>query len=150
MADVTKTLIAYLEGESTVTAIVGSSPNERIFANFFPSYPSTDLPGIIIQEIGARHIRNLDNAQGLCGTLVQVSCWDTSFSGAKALAEVVRKVLDGWSETHQDADGLSDFNDDVRAVALENETAEIEFTNDKSAIHSHVIHQDYTVWIPRS
>jgi len=81
-------LVAELRDDAGVTAIVGT----RIYPEAIPQKDGT-MPAIVYQRLISLRDRELAGTTDLINVRVRVDCWDTSYSGCKALADAVRLAL---------------------------------------------------------
>ena len=134
-------MIAELRADTGVAALV----DERVFKKVAPQ--GKPLPYITVQRISNSHVHHLTAASGLADARVQVSCWDTSDSGAEALAEAVREALDGFT---QDTLGSGDNTADVRRISLDNDRDHFVPSTVGSDIGTHGMILDFDVWYGES
>lgn len=96
MADLFEALFAKLGGESTITAIVGTSP-KRIFPETIPEKQA--MPAICIREIDDEPTSHLNGMSGHGVARVEIGCAATTLAGARVLRNAVRAVLDKYRGT---------------------------------------------------
>lgn len=92
-----------LSGDAGVTAIAST----RIYPNVAPQEAAS--PYAVYQVISADHQEVLGGSAGFSRTLVQVTCWSTSYDTARSLAEACRLALQGYHGTAAsiDVDGVN-------------------------------------------
>lgn len=98
MGTVGEGLRAILAGAAGVAAIIGAAPNTRFYPVQLPQEPT--LPAASYQIVSED--RPHSSQQGplkLVAARVQVDTWALTQSDAYALAEEIRKVLDGYVGT---------------------------------------------------
>lgn len=93
MADAKSVWYSKLSGEATITALVGL----RIYPNVIPQ--DATLPAIAYQTISRAGVMAHDGATGLAWQRIQTTIVADSSTGAEAVAEACRKVLDGFRGT---------------------------------------------------
>lgn len=86
-------LVAWVLTQSTITALIGT----RIHPDFLPQ--NTTLDAIVYNQISGVRAHSTAGASGYCEARYQLSCWSATKAGAKALAEAVRKAIDGFGGT---------------------------------------------------
>lgn len=119
-------LYTHLTNDSNVTELVGT----RIYPLVVPQ--DADLPAIAYQRISGPRTHTHDGATNPAWARLQLTMVATRYSGAKALAEVVRQSLDG----------LAGSLGGVRAaVTLDNEVDDWAATFDAP-----IVRQDYGIW----
>lgn len=82
-----------LKANSAVAALVGT----RVYALKAPQ-PAT-APYITYQRISGERTRDTRGPTGRARARIQVDCYATGYAGANALANAVRKSLDGYRGT---------------------------------------------------
>jgi hypothetical protein len=109
-----KGLITYLEGQASITAIIGNGDSPETIRAYPMILPQDwTAPAITFQRISANRWRHLAGPAGRNAVRVQIDCYAATYNGAKTLAEAVRGVLDGYTGT------MGTFT--VGAVSLEND-----------------------------
>lgn len=81
-----------LANTAGVTALVGASPNDRIYPVVLPEKPS--YPAITYKQISGRRLQGVHDDPGVAIVTVQVTAFSGSFDEAKALAEQIRLALE--------------------------------------------------------
>lgn len=124
-------LRAFLGADSAISAIIGAMPNTRVYPVRLPQNPT--LPAITYFRVSGQRVHASSGALGLSGPRMQIDCWATKYEDAHALAELVRKRIDGYrgpmgSET-------------VQGVFFESERDLYEPEPDQ-----HRVSRDYFVW----
>ena len=100
--------IKVLEGDDTTieTAIYSiltadenilSLVSTKIYPKIMPQ--SASLPAITYNQISGPRGHTMGGPDGTVKARYQIDCWASTYSGAKALAEAVRKELDGYTGT---------------------------------------------------
>lgn len=77
-----------------VTAIVGASPNDRIYPVVLPQDPV--LPAIAYRQIAGRRLRGTNDDPGVAEVTVQVTAFARTCDEAKSLAEQIRIALERY------------------------------------------------------
>lgn len=90
-----------LKNNSGVSALVGT----RIYPKKLPQ--NSTFPALIYQQVGGGSIYSHSGASALATPVWQVSCFASTFTGAKNLARKVREALQGFSGTLGGAGGVS-------------------------------------------
>lgn len=93
MATIEEALFTLLSTESTISDICGT----RIYPMF--AEQEETLPHIIYQQISGDRDHTFDGASGFTQSRYQFNCLATTYAGAKALFEAVRKFFDGYAGT---------------------------------------------------
>jgi len=89
-------ILKALADESTISTIVGTDPS-RIYLLIAPQ--DAALPHIVIQQISGVRDHTMDGPTGYVDARYQITCWATTYGGAKRLFEAVRKFFDGYHAT---------------------------------------------------
>lgn len=98
-------LVALLLADSGVSALVGT----RIYPLKLPQ--DDGLPAIRFQRISGERVRTLDGPTGLVRPRIQIDAYGKTYAEAKAVAEAVEALLDGYSGPAG--------TDQIEAVSLE-------------------------------
>ena len=89
-------ILKALADESTISTIVGTDPS-RIYLLIAPQ--DAALPHMVIQQISGVRDHTMDGPTGYVDARYQITCWATTYGGAKRLFEAVRKFFDGYHAT---------------------------------------------------
>ena len=84
---------AILIADETVLGLVSS----RIYPMKLPQGPT--MPAITYSRISGPRIETMAGPSGMAFPRVQVDSWASTYAGVKALADAVRKALDGYRGT---------------------------------------------------
>ena len=84
-------LMTYILGTTAISDLVGA----RMYPLKMPQSPT--LPLLVYQRISGPREHDADGAAGLANPRIQIDAWAITYGGAKALATVVRKRIDGYS-----------------------------------------------------
>lgn len=104
MPSVAANLITYLKTKPTITTLVGTGADARIYE--LEAKQGVALPYIIIQVFDGISYENLSTISGVAENRVQIDCYAASAAEAYTLAEAVRLAPlqmyrgtfgDGWS-----------------------------------------------------
>lgn len=102
MALIEAELMTYLLSKASVTALVGT----RVFRVFVPQSNSGNaqsdvgkLPRIVLQRVTGGRSYFIGGGDGLPMPTIQLSCQALTYGAAKAIADALRMVLDGFSGT---------------------------------------------------
>lgn len=87
----------YLLTKSTVTDLVGTGDNARVYPGFAPQ--GVSLPHVVLNTISDVSDHDMDGANGWTEARVQVDCYARTVDDAEALAEVIRLACDGYKGT---------------------------------------------------
>ena len=90
-------LLDILEANAGVSALIGT----RIYPMLLPQTPT--LPAIVYSVISAMRTARHGGRASIGEKRIQFSCWGSTYSGAKALADQVRLALDGTKPTTEGA-----------------------------------------------
>lgn len=94
--EIEQAILTKLQATSGVTSLVGSGTNARIYyAGHVPQ--NVSLPYLTIQKISAGRTHAHSGPSGLVSSRIQITCFDDSYLGAKALAVAVQAAIDGFS-----------------------------------------------------
>ncbi len=121
-------LFSFLSGEQTISDLVGS----RIFPLKLPQ--AVTYPAVTYQRIDTERIRSFGGPSGLAHSRIQLDLWDKTYSGVKALADAVRRVLDGFK-------GLMGAEDIGGVSLLSDSDSPFE-----SGVEVFRLSQDYSIW----
>lgn len=93
-----------------VTAIVGTSPNDRVYPVVLPEKPT--YPAITYRQIDSTRLQGPHSDPGVATVRVQVTAFAESFDAAKALAEQIRLALEryGTAITGTDIAGVTVYD----------------------------------------
>lgn len=86
----------HLNAKLAATAGVASLVSSRIYPVHAPQ--DAVFPYIIYSRSSTRFINSQDGYTGTGVAMIVISSWAKSYSGAKALADVVRSAIDGWRD----------------------------------------------------
>lgn len=122
---------ALLIADSTISGIVSTG----IYPLIAPQ--GSSLPCIVYQRISGPRISAHDGPSGLARPRYQYTCIAATYAAAKALANAVREVLDGYSGT---TNGVQ-----IETILIENEMDVYNFETDERASSYSVI-IDCVIW----
>lgn len=93
-----------------VTAIVGASPNDRIYPVVLPEKPT--YPAITYKQISGRRLQGTHDDPGVAIVTLQLTAFAQSFDAAKALTEQIRLALEryGTAVTGTVIDGITVYD----------------------------------------
>ena len=121
----------------TVTATdVLAIVSKRVYPGFLPQGAS--LPAITYAKVSGPRIEHMGGKTGLEYPRVQINCWASTYSAAKALADKVRIAMDAYSGTWG--------SDTIRACILQDEADFIDESPELEARRIFGIRQDYEIW----
>ena len=86
-------LFTEISGVAEIKALVGT----RVYPIVLPQNP--EYPAISYTLISTDREGPMQGPGGLAASRVELGCWDRTYSGAKALSEIVRKKYDRFSGT---------------------------------------------------
>ena len=132
-------LITYLESKSTITAFVGTNPNERIYVARRPQADS--LPAIVIDYTSSDHVPSLDGASGLVSTNISISSFSTSSLQAEQMGDALRLIFDGYNSSASVSIGSLD----VRSVDLQSDSLSYLAPVDGSDVGVYEFEQQYEI-----
>ena len=101
----------------------------RCYYNYIPQSPT--YPLIVIQRVTGSRVHHLSGPSGAVRPRFQIEAWAETYSAAKALANLIRKALDGKEHT----------KDGVTFSCL----SQAEIDGYEEAVNAHRIIQDYSV-----
>ncbi len=92
-------LRTYLAAQSTITALVQASTSApvRVYCGDVPQ--SASLPAVSISVVSAQHAHTLKGVGGYCSSRLQVNTWAGTHTESKTLAEAIRNLLQGITQT---------------------------------------------------
>jgi len=91
MADIGVAYVAYLKTQSTVTDVVGSGADARIYTDRLPQ--GATLPAIVLHDaISGISYENLSTGDGIATRRMQCNCYADTKLVAESLRNVIRKV----------------------------------------------------------
>ena len=82
-------LYSALSADATVSGLVGA----RIYPEIMPF--DVTYPAISYQRISTARYQTLESVDDFTQVRIQVDCWDSTYSGVKALANAVKNAIDG-------------------------------------------------------
>lgn len=82
-----------LKSALTADATVNGLVSGRIYPEIMPF--DVTYPAISYQRISTVRYQTLEAVDGFTQVRIQVDCWDSSYSGVKALASAVKGAIDG-------------------------------------------------------
>lgn len=92
LATLATDLRTFLLAQAGITTLVGT----RIYPSWIPQSQTT-RPNITIDHYGSNHDYELGKAANWCSAQVQIDCWSSRLSEAKAVAEAIRTALQAYS-----------------------------------------------------
>ena len=101
----------------------------RCYYNYIPQSPT--YPLIVIQRVTGSRVHHLSGPSGAVRPRFQIEAWAETYAAAKALANLIRKALDGKEYT----------KDGVMFSCL----SQAEIDGYEEAVNAHRIIQDYSV-----
>lgn len=131
MAVIEELLRARLIADATVGGLVG----QRVYPVVAPA--KATLPAITYQRISGMRVQSHDGPTGLARPRFQFACMAKTYSGAKTLANAVRRCLDGYGGT---TDGVRAF-----VILLQMEMDVYSYEDDEAA-SSFTVLVDFVVW----
>ena len=84
-------LRTFLLEDATIAGIV----EERVYPNILPQ-PAT-LPALTFAQVSGVRVRDLSGPTGRARPRVTVNSWASTYSAVRALADAVRRRLDGYA-----------------------------------------------------
>jgi len=88
-----KTIFSLLTNNETVNGLVGT----RIYPGVIPQ--GKTVPAIVYEQTGGDRDITFGGTVGYVDGAFDITCWSSTYGGARALSDAVRKVLDGHSGT---------------------------------------------------
>lgn len=132
MASIDQAVRTYLAAQASVSALVST----RVYCGDVPQ--TATLPAISISIVSAQHAHTLKGVGGYCLSRLQVNSWAATHVASKTLAEAVRNVLQGLTQTTM---GTVTVNE----VELTNELDLIDPAVDGSGTPEYHVAADYRV-----
>ena len=129
-------LYSILSGDSGVSAIVGT----RIYPKVIPQLAS--LPAVSYQEITGMREHTMDGPVGMVRSRWQINCVADSYSALRALADAVRKALDGYCDTASSTK--------IDACFLDNENDGLDSLPDVKGSKRYTKILDFIIWFQES
>lgn len=90
-------IVARLEVDGAVTALVGSGDDARIYPVLLPQDPT--YPAVTYQRVSGARLHNLAGTAGFAMPRLSINCWSRTYGEAKSLAAAIRASLDGFDGT---------------------------------------------------
>jgi len=90
---VEKVIFSLLDNDETVDGLVG----KRIYPGVIPQGKA--VPAIVYEQTGGDRSHTFGGVVGYVDSAFDVTCWSSTYGGARTLSDAVRKVLDGHSGT---------------------------------------------------
>ncbi len=116
-------------------ATLGPLIGQRVYPLVLPH--NAALPAIVYQRISTPRITNQQGSSGLARPRLQLKSWATTFEAAYAVADAVRRSLDGFRGSLGSASG------NIGGVAIRSDN---EFADYDPDMQLHCILQDYLIW----
>ena len=134
--DISEGVCQFLQTLSSVTAVIGTSPNDRIYPDVLPQ--GATLPAITYEEPSGQEDYHLTGRSGMAESRVQINCFAATRSAANALGRIVRNTLgDG---VNRQCGGIY-----VRKCHVENDHTIYESPIDGSDAGRYVRSTDYVI-----
>lgn len=133
-------LYAYLKSQSTITNLVGSGDNARIYPKVRPQ--GSALPAITFERASGGNQQNLEAAAGWADPVFDITAWAADDEGAEALAEVLRGEMQGFRGTWTSTT--------VHAVILEDQDDFYESRGDGNSLMVHAVSMDFRIQVTES
>lgn len=86
-------IYSILTADDTILSLVST----KIYPKILPQ--SSTVPAITYNQISGPRGHTMSGPDGTVASRYQINCWDSTYAGAKAIAEAVRKELDGYTGT---------------------------------------------------
>lgn len=102
-----------LVSDVAIAALVSS----RVYPLILPQ--NATYPALVYSKVSGARLHHLTGSAGRAMPRITVSCWATTYLGAKQLAALVRATLDGFRGTL--TDGNSPAGTCAASVLIENE-----------------------------
>ena len=118
---------AILAADGTVSGLVSS----RIYPMKLPQGPT--MPAITYSRVSGPRVQELSGPSGLAFPRVQVDSWASTYAGVKALADAVRKALDGYRDT-------------IASIRIGGVIMDGEVDIYEPGVEEYRVTQDYIVW----
>ena len=125
-------LVARLKATSAVTALVGT----RVHPMFAPT---NTLPAIVYEVVGDEPENHSTGTTTTKNVRIEVTCYASTYAGAKALAAVVETALSGWTDDSGDVWHLDTATDDAGEVQA-----------GANVLTFYAVIQQYQVWYANS
>jgi len=132
VTEIEEALTSLLKADGDVAAIVGT----RVYPAAV--YQGADMEAITYQQISGPRDETLDGPSGFVAYSCQINCWAEKYGEARALAAVVRKLLDGYSGTVGSVV--------IQAVHLEDEGDLPVMPAGKNVARRYAKRLDFTIW----
>lgn len=124
-------MVATIQGTSAISTLVSS----RVYPSLLPQSPT--LPALTYGQVSAVRVRDLTGPAGKSRHRISISCWASTYAGARALADAVRQSIDGFQGWWRDT-----F---VGSVTLDNEFDLHEEGAGPVDVGVHRVVQDYII-----
>jgi len=131
MAVIDEALVQILTGDGAVAALV----MDRVYPIVTPQ--GAELPAVVYQRISGPRDETMDGPSGLASPRYQFSCIGRGYGEMVAVAEAVRRALDGF---RGDVGGVH-----VDSILMLNEFREFVAATDEQA-DRWIAHLDFRVW----
>lgn len=114
-------------GDGAVAALIGT----RMYPTKLEQ--GATMPAVSFQHVSEERKGTFGSPATMPGVLMQIDCWDSTFTGVKTLARAVRLALDNFK-------GLS-AGETISAVLLENQTDQYE-----EAVKLYRVLMEFRIW----
>jgi hypothetical protein len=128
---------AYLGGVASVTALVGSGANARIYPQAMPQNPT--FPAVIYMVVSNPVKESHSGNSALAHPRFRINCWSQDYIQAKTLAREIRRALQGFKGIMGGAGGV-----DVDGVDFEDGSGGGDLFDDELQIHG--VQMDCVIW----
>jgi hypothetical protein len=126
-------LFTKLSGTTAITDIVG----KRIYPQLAPD--KVAKPYIVYQRISGPREQIMGGKSGVAYPRIQITCWASTYTAVKALAEVVRLALEAAINTTWGTVS-------ILACVFEGDTDIEELSEQTEAARAYGVALDFTVW----
>jgi hypothetical protein len=137
--DVRSALRAFLVADSTITAVVGSGDDARVYPIRLPQ--GVVQPSVVYTRVSGEGDYHTRGPSGLMRPRVQIDCWAQRVDVATSLANLVKARLDGFQGAWSYGSDSPQAEIDVHGVFLE---AEREQYDDAMKLYG--VSRDYFIW----
>ena len=91
MARIEEGFVTHLSGVAALVDLIGN----RIYPMHLPE--GVDMPAITYQRISGNRMRSHSGPSGTANPRYTFTCWAETYGGAKAVADQLRFILDGFN-----------------------------------------------------
>lgn len=103
-------IVDVLEADAAVIGLLGAPPNTRIYPEILPQDPA--YPAVTYFRVDTHRERGLSGPCGYARPRFQFDVWATGYGSKRAVADAIRRALDGFQSAAIGSSSLIDESDE--------------------------------------